>query len=169
MTNDQKEFLYLCIAEQLKYKQITNKLNVPTATLSKWYFDLKEERLKIADIRKLWLRKKMKIPFSDFYKWYIKLDKKCFYCDITEEEIKTLLDNGKLETKRITTRGKKLELDRKQPNLPYDILDNIVLSCYWCNNAKTDEFTVDEFMPIAQGIRASWFGRGVKRLGVPMV
>ena len=49
-------------------------------------------------------------------------------------------------------RGKRLELDRVNPNLPYDNLDNIVWCCYWCNNAKSNFFTNDEFLPIANAI-----------------
>ena len=34
---------------------------------------------------------------------------------------------------------------------PYN-KDNCVLACYWCNNAKTDAFTADEFKPIGKEI-----------------
>jgi len=39
------------------------------------------------------------------------------------------------------------------------------MSCYWCNNAKTDEFFVDEFKEIARGINYAW----QKRLGNEIV
>ena len=35
-------------------------------------------------------------------------------------------------------------------------LDNVVLACYWCNNAKTDEFSPNEFKEIARGINEVW-------------
>jgi len=114
------------------------------------------ERLKIAESRNLWTRKKIKMPFGDFYKWYLSHERKCFYCDITEQEIKELLDSGRLTTKRIATRGRKLELDRKQPDLEYDNFDNIVFACYWCNNAKTDTFTEEEFKKIGQVFKEIW-------------
>ena len=117
--------------------------------------DVKEQKA-ILEIKNLWRRKKMKIPLDEFIKWYLSQDKKCFYCGITEEEIKNLLDNGKLITKRIKTRGRKLELDRKEPNLSYDNINNLVFSCYWCNNAKTDEFTTNEFKEVGQVFKKIW-------------
>lgn len=156
MTDQQKEFLHLCVVEQTNYKTIAQKLNVPKSTLTQWYEELKEDRLKIAEIRNLWTRKKIKMPFGDFYKWYLSHERKCFYCDITEQEIKELLDNGRLTTKRIATRGRKLELDRKQPNLEYDNFDNIAFACYWCNNAKTDTFTEEEFKKVGQVFKEIW-------------
>jgi hypothetical protein len=110
MTDQQKEFLHLCVVDQTDYKTIAQKLDVPSSTLTIWYEELKEERLKIAEIRILWTRKKIKMPFGEFYKWYLSHERKCFYCDITEQEIKMLLGSGLLRTKRIATRGKKLEL-----------------------------------------------------------
>lgn len=44
-----------------------------------------------------------------------------------------------------------MEVDRLRANEGY-IDNNIVLCCYWCNNAKTDEFTADEFKPIGLAI-----------------
>ena len=156
MTEEQKEFLQLCIVEQTNYKTISEKLNVPKSTLTAWYDELKEERTKIAEIRSLWARKKIKMPFNDFYKWYLSHERKCFYCGITEQEIKHLLDSGNLTTKRIPTRGKKLELDRKEPNLLYDNFENIVFACYWCNNAKTDTFTEEEFKKVGEVFKEIW-------------
>lgn len=156
MTDQQKEFLHLCIVEQIDYKTIAQKLNVPNSTLTQWYEELKEDRLKIAEIRKLWIRKKIKMPFEDFYKSYLSHERKCFYCGITEQEIKELLDSGRLTTKRIATRGRKLEFDRKQPDLDYDNFDNIVFACYWCNNAKTDTFTEEEFKKVGQVFKEIW-------------
>lgn len=159
MTDLQKEFLHLCVVEQTKYKDISQILNIPTQTLTNWYEDLKEERQKIAEIRTLWTRKKIKMPFADFYNWFLSHKRKCYYCGITEQEIRILLDNGRLSTKRIKTRGKKLELDRKQPELDYDNFDNIVFACYWCNNAKTDTFTEEEFKKVGQVFREIWKNR----------
>lgn len=30
------------------------------------------------------------------------------------------------------------------------------MACYWCNNAKTDEFTAEEFKEIGKEIRKIW-------------
>lgn len=75
--------------------------------------------------------------------------RECFYCKITEDEISRLYEAGKITTKRLSTRGFKMEVDRLSPNKGY-VKDNIKLCCYWCNNAKTDEFTAKEFKPIGE-------------------
>lgn len=79
----------------------------------------------------------------------------CEYCGISKEKIKILGDNAQLNNKRSETRGYTLEVDRKEPNLEYT-KENCCMSCYWCNNAKTDEFNVSEFKEIARGINIVW-------------
>lgn len=159
MTDQQNEFLRLCIVEQLNYKTITEQTGLPNSTMTIWYEELKEERLAIASIRNLWVRKKIKMPFSDFYKWYLSNERKCFYCEITEQEIKELINSEKLTTKRLLTRGRKLELDRKKPNLEYDNFENLAFACYWCNNAKTDTFTEEEFLKVGKVFKEIWHQR----------
>jgi len=88
----------------------------------------------------------------------------CSYCGISLKQIENLGYEGKLYNKRAYTRGYSLEIDRMNPNKEYT-LDNICMSCYWCNNAKTDEFTVEEFEGIARGINRIW----QKRLGTEIV
>ena len=78
---------------------------------------------------------------------------KCSYCHITKEEIFLLADKKQLHKKNY--RGWSLELDRLDSNLEYT-KENCVLACYWCNNAKTDEFTFEEFVKIGQVIRKIW-------------
>lgn len=80
----------------------------------------------------------------------------CFYCGITKVQIIELGNKGKLRKKNL--RGWSLEIDRKNPNLEY-FADNCVMACYWCNNAKTDEFTAEEFKEIAQGVKKVWSKR----------
>ncbi|MCC7302523.1 MAG: hypothetical protein IT233_07775 [Bacteroidia bacterium] len=104
----------------------------------------------------IWRSKKIEAPYEEFKKWYDSIEKKCCYCGITEDEIKFLLDKQLLFTKRIDTRGRRLEFDRKQSELPYNDLSNIVLSCYWCNNAKTDTFSHDEFLEVGKSFSAIW-------------
>jgi len=55
-------------------------------------------------------------------------------------------------------RGWSLEIDRKNSNLEYS-KENCVMSCYWCNNAKTDEFTAEEFAVIGKAIAMVWHDR----------
>lgn len=77
----------------------------------------------------------------------------CNYCGITKEEIDELAVKRQLRKKNL--RGWTLEIDRLDSNIEYR-LDNCVMSCYWCNNAKTDEFTLDEFMEVGKVIRSIW-------------
>ncbi|TPE43604.1 hypothetical protein [Pontibacter mangrovi] len=162
MTDQQKEFLRLHIICGENFAAIEQKLSLPRPTLTQWYEELRPERERIAKIRKIWTTKKFTPVFEDFYKWYNELERKCHYCDITESEIAELLESGKLATKRIATRGRKLEYDRKEPNLPYNDLKNIVLCCYWCNNAKTDTFTYDEFKEVGKVFKSIWQQRMAK-------
>lgn len=74
----------------------------------------------------------------------------CEYCKISLEDIRILYEGGKIYTKWYT-RGKSLELDRKIPNWEYS-KENTVVCCYWCNNAKTDEFFGNEFDSIGIAI-----------------
>jgi 5-methylcytosine-specific restriction endonuclease McrA len=73
----------------------------------------------------------------------------CYYCEITLDEICELIKNKKIYKKN--ERGWKMEIDRKDPNQEYSDA-NCVPSCYWCNNAKTDEFNEQEFKLIGLAI-----------------
>jgi hypothetical protein len=162
LNRKQKEFLRLHVICGENYQNISKKLNIPRATLTQWYEVLRPERERIAKVRKVWTIKKFTPLFEDFYNWHNALERKCHYCDITEAEISELLNSSRLATKRISTRGRKLEFDRKEPNLSYDNLDNIVLCCYWCNNAKTETFTHSEFIEVGKAIRNIWKQRMAK-------
>ena len=85
-------------------------------------------------------------------------ESKCFYCEMTLDEMLLLAKDGKIRTKRKYIKGKSLEIDKKDPSGEYEI-KNIVMCCYWCNNAKTDEFSAEEFKPIAQAMRPIWKAR----------
>lgn len=93
------------------------------------------------------------ISESDFIKFYKddKVVRSCEYCKITESEIESLIKSDKIFTKRLATRGRFMEVDRIKPNEGY-VIGNLALSCYWCNNAKTDEFNAEEFKPIGKAI-----------------
>lgn len=80
----------------------------------------------------------------------------CHYCGITTDKIKILINKRRLYKKR--SRGFQLEIDRKKPNEEYTP-ENSVLCCYWCNNAKTDEFFDEEFMEVGNAIRKIWSKR----------
>lgn len=81
---------------------------------------------------------------------------KCNYCNISINEIEKLADKKKLYKKNF--RGWSLEIDRFDSNREYTLV-NCCMACYWCNNAKTDEFTKDEFILISGGISKIWEAR----------
>ncbi|MCT7531341.1 hypothetical protein [Aliarcobacter cryaerophilus] len=85
-------------------------------------------------------------------------DRQCEYCLIRESEIKDLINQGKIYTKRLTTRGRTMEVDRRDPKGHYQI-NNLVMSCYWCNNAKTDEFSYEEFRKMSCRTNDIWKAR----------
>jgi len=84
-------------------------------------------------------------------------DNCCHYCQITMRQIEELADKKKIFKKNF--RGWSLEIDRKDSNFEYTP-NNCVLACYWCNNAKTDEFTYDEFkLLVGPSIQKIWENR----------
>ena len=92
-------------------------------------------------------------------KLYKRDGKKCHYCRIKEEnfiEIWGPFYGGK-------TRGKRLEIDRKDNQKGYSE-ENCVLACAICNNAKSDKFTYEEFRKLGRVIREIWIKRILKNL-----
>lgn len=84
----------------------------------------------------------------------------CQYCGISQELINKinefLIKNNKSPYGlTIRARGQKLEVDQINPKEGY-VEGNIALCCYWCNNAKTDTFSLKEFKSIAKGINIAW-------------
>lgn len=156
MTKQQEEFLELAILDQMKYADISKKMNVAQKKLSIWWDELKIERETLSNLRLIWKNKCETANFSDFKVWYESTEQKCYYCKINEDKIGELIRKGLITTKRLATRGRKMEIERLSPNESYDNLNNLVFCCYWCNNAKTDEFTSEEFKHIGQIIETIW-------------
>ncbi len=77
----------------------------------------------------------------------------CTYCRIAVKEIEKLSEERKLFKKNF--RGWNMEIDRLNSNYEYS-KNNCVMACYWCNNAKSDEFTEDEFALIGITISKIW-------------
>ncbi len=158
MTENQEKYLELVIIEQVNFNDVPLRLDIDRITVSRWWDELKKEREYLADLRKTWMSKfkntETTNSFWDFKKWYEETERKCFYCNINEEKINELYTKYGELTKR--SRGRKLEIDRKEPEEDYDNIDNLVLSCYWCNNAKTDTFTEAEFKIIGKEIEKIW-------------
>lgn len=126
------------------------------------YIEMKEwkekNNSKIDDLQQHYITNLYERVFSknDFMKM-IEEGKECHYCHTTEDQIGNLIEKGKIFKKHIT-RGWSLEIDRKEPNLEYT-KDNCVMCCYWCNNAKTDEFSHEEFVEIGKAIEKVWHER----------
>jgi hypothetical protein len=159
---EQEQYIWLYHGDGKSYDDISRILGVTRQTLSQWEVELRPIWTKLAEIKRIHLTKEIKLPLKEFYEWYLKQEdnRKCAYCGITEDKIKVLLDGKMVETKR--NRGRKLELDRKVPDLPYDETSNIVLACYWCNNAKTDTFTFEEFQRVGKVFAEIWKERLIK-------
>ena len=105
------------------------------------------------NVRKLYNSKKglKKIDIYVFKDWFEKQKDSCAYCGITTEE-SVMLFNKYPEATRKGRRGKRLEIDRIDPKITdYGAdINNLALSCYWCNNAKTNYFSFDEFKLIGK-------------------
>lgn len=109
---------------------------------------------------------KKQLSMGDFRKIYGKNDenRKCEYCEITENDIRNLTEKKQIKTKRYYIRGETMEVDRKDPNRKYE-KNNIILTCYWCNNAKTDEFSYCEFKKIGKTMKIIWDKRLGQKIG----
>lgn len=95
-------------------------------------------------------------PYSEFTKLFDQdpINRKCHYCKITDKDIELLRNKRKIKTKQF--RGYSMEIDRINSNREYRP-ENVVLACYWCNNAKSDEFTSSEFSShIGPGVGKVW-------------
>jgi hypothetical protein len=104
------------------------------------------------------------LDFNKFSKEFFKEDdhdRCCKYCDIPESQIRELHEHGLIVTKRYYSRGKTMEVDQRDAFKGYTF-DNIDLVCYWCNNAKTDEFTEDEFFEVGRVMKTIWQNRVAK-------
>jgi len=88
-------------------------------------------------------------PRKEFIKWYVEKEiKKCCYCGCTEGQLGKFFKAT--DSKRYKTRGKSLEIERIADEKYTE--DNCELACYWCNNAKSDVFSAEEFAPIGKAI-----------------
>lgn len=154
MDDVEREFVRLYAIEGKTFPEIENELGCNRKRVQDLFDRSRNERRDIGKVKALYSRKqyKEKISFLAFFEKYGSLERVCFYCGLTEAEIKQLSERGKIHTKRNKNRGKTLELERVEPNEGYDNLENLRLACFWCNNAKSDEFTAEEFRPIANKI-----------------
>ena len=150
MDTNKRKFLIMTMIDAKSYAEVAEELKVDRKEFSKWWEELKPQREQIAKVRTIWRRKfpNKEINYEAFEQWYINQQKECYYCNTTQEEIDQLIARFPNLSKRLVTRGKSLEIERLEPNEKYANIDNLRLACYWCNNAKSDVFTAEEFKPI---------------------
>lgn len=90
--------------------------------------------------------------YKSFKKWYLSQYEKppiCHYCDIPEAQFE------KVWGIFYKTRGRRLEIDRKDNVIGYT-LENCVLACSVCNNAKSNKFEYQEFKKVGNVIKKIW-------------
>jgi len=135
----------------------TKSENFESITRYEQITDNNKNEMTIYDFKKSYITyfKEKILKYEEFKEKFFKSDefRKCAYCGVPEDKLNLL------KTVR-AGRGNRLEYDRVKSRDGMDkigySLDNIVLSCYWCNNAKTDTFSASEFKEIARGINQAW-------------
>lgn len=143
------------ITESIK-KDLSDNFISPT------YKDFKKEITRIRNLSKYKVNKKEEIRFGDkikFFEWYLNNwnedgSTTCAYCGVSEKDCKKYLFDEK-HTKRSTTRSQHLEIEKKDANQGYKE-ENCILTCYVCNNAKSDFMSIKEFRPTARAINFFW-------------
>jgi hypothetical protein len=153
-SEQEMKFTDLVHIHGVTYSTAMTELNIDLKTVQALYSKLKPNWDRITPIRNKWKAKGSQGNFWDFCDWYLTSERKCRYCSVTEEELARLHDLG-IENKR-TKRGRTLEIDRMVSSEAYGNISNLTYSCYWCNNAKTDTFSEEEFMGIGKAIGEVW-------------
>ena len=82
---------------------------------------------------------------------------KCHYCGIEEKDFIPIWGEFYGGKKR----GPTLEVDRRDNRQGY-VIENCVLACAVCNNAKSDKFTYEEFKRVGDVIKEIWQQRKSK-------
>ena len=98
------------------------------------------------------VNKSKQIGFEDrqsFINWYMHElyinENKCHYCETSILKIRELLNAGLINgmaVRRLGKSGPSLVTDKKDASGIYDY-QNCVLSCYYCNNDKSNTFTYE--------------------------
>lgn len=90
------------------------------------------------------------ISEHDFLNWIRSSERKCFYCDISENQL------SQLEIKsQIGLKVQSLGIDRIDSSGDYTTT-NIVLCCFMCNKVKSDCFTISEMKFLGESIKQIW-------------
>ena len=84
-----------------------------------------------------------------FINWYMgelyHNECKCHYCNTSILDIRHLLNNQVVLGRNVrgaAIRGANMEIDRMNPDMAYEP-GNCVLSCYYCNNDKSNTFSYE--------------------------
>ena len=119
-----------------------------------WQYKPKSE-----DQLKKWYKSKVRKnqsgfqDYDDFIEWYNIKDKNCYYCGLSEQDSQQIVHKGLLTSNRFPLGGKTspgvnrgywLEIDRKNPKGIYS-KENCELTCYYCNNDKSDVFSDEQY------------------------
>jgi hypothetical protein len=95
----------------------------------------------------------------------------CYYCETDIRSIQTLILKGFIGLRK---RGKygfsgmHLELDHKNANKEDNSLQNLVASCYYCNNDKSNTFSDDIFKKYFGTMRYHAFEKLIKENNIHM-
>jgi 5-methylcytosine-specific restriction endonuclease McrA len=170
----ENEFYKRKIFEKSSIKQLRKEFPQLLTEINSWYCSL---RYNDVQSYKSFLMNKLKqmseddevIDFSneelyELFLWWERTPKVCHYCSLPESSLEELHNLPGHINKRYPNRGKSLEIDRKQSNLPYTNVKNLALACYWCNNAKTDTFNGEEFLRVGAIIKEIWQQRLNRKL-----
>ena len=107
-----------------------------------------------------------------FIDWYLHElyfhENKCHYCDTSILEIRKLLNANLVRGRRVRgtgMRGPTLEVDRRDAFGEYKE-GNCVLSCYYCNNDKSNTFDYDVYKYIIGPAKKSAWLELLRRLNL---
>ena len=163
---NEEEFYKKKIFDKVGIKQLKQQFPHLENPIKLWY---KSDRYNKMQNYKSFLTNKLKqmkedgeeINFNNeqlyrLFRWWESSPKICYYCSLPENTLEELHSQPRHINKRFPQRRKSLEIDRKQADQPYSNVQNLVLACYWCNNAKTDTFTEQEFQQLGQVMKRIW-------------
>jgi len=149
-TNNLRKNLKTVFFKEYAYtqKDISQTFNISTKEVREIQEEYKENLDYIQKVRKKFNSKKGSEDFKfknflEFYFWYKTQPKKCSYCETKEDVLMYLFDNNVISSKR--KRGRTLEIERKDSTLNEYSKDNCILSCYFCNNHKSDTISEKDY------------------------
>jgi 5-methylcytosine-specific restriction endonuclease McrA len=174
MTNDEQYVYWYSIERKQTLEEIREKMGLSSCEDVKLLRDNNAEIIKklqriytaCSQKRKVLISKpdqEYKKEWKDFYNWYEKQEEKhghktCCYCGISEDKLDKYFNSNNEQYAQARQRGKYLEIERVETSNGKNRYtdDNMRLSCYVCNNAKSDFLSAKDFEPIARGIHNFW-------------